>query len=113
MLRPGLPHRWLREVPGARAVGSILTLSALESCGQVDEQGGDTPIRTRTNPRPSWGKSSTAGTSKEGICKSVWGRTFPHGPTQCGYLLGLSATGQGQPHAAWRHLVPTRRLGWL
>lgn len=54
-----------------------------------------------------------AGTSKEGICKSVWGRTSPCGPTQCGYLPRLSATGQGQPHAAWRHLVPTRRLGWL
>lgn len=88
-----LPCRWMK-VPGVWAVGAYWP-SALQSCGQVSEQSRDTSITTRLNPRPFWENVAwqEAGTSKEGICKSVWGRTFPHGLVQCGHWPGLLAFG--------------------
>lgn len=87
-------QRWLEQVPGARASGSVWTLT------RAVERSGRSRVGTSTDPRQALLGPSTprqgAQTPKAGIHESVWGRWSE---PECGQLPG---------HNPWLHPVPTR-----
>lgn len=89
---------------GARSPGCGEHVDPLseKAVGRLVSRGGTPDQEPEGTPGPFWETiaQQEARTSKEGICKSVWGRTFPDGLARvCGHLPGLSATGRGRPRA--------------